>query len=161
MTPKGGRISVCALAKRSELVAAATELIERFYPSHYYTLTYAKPLDWEGRYKAVARWLDGIEWLQRRNIGWLRADESRFSGLGFPAIPEHHHGLLVGVSFVSCLTMEKLWRSEFGDAQVVPYVPHGGAIPYCLKLAFHRCGDWDIGGKALRNITQRRPPNKS
>ena len=46
----------------------------------------------EGRHKAFNTWLDGIEWMQGRHLGRFRADEMfRFSGLGFPEIPEHQN----------------------------------------------------------------------
>ncbi len=84
-----------------------------------------------------------------------RADEMhRFSGLGFPEIAEHHHGLLVDSDHLSCCAAESLWRA-FGDARVERYERHGGAIPYCLKHAFHDGGDWAIGGKALRSMVLR------
>jgi len=136
------------VSDRRTLVAAASAFIESYHVTHYFTLTYPRRIGCEGRHKAVATWLDGLEWLQGRPLGWFRADESRFSGLGFPEIPEHHHGLLVDTDHLSCRTAEHLWR-QFGDALVERYEPQGGAIPYCLKHAFHN-SEWALGGKALR-----------
>ena len=137
---------------RSTLIAAASNFIESQNVTHYFTLTYPRRVSCEGRHNRFREWLDAIEWMQRRPLGWFRADEARFSGLGFPEIPEHHHGLLVDTDHLSCRTAEGLWRT-FGDARVEKYARHGGAIPYCLKHAFTGCGDWDFGGKGLR-----RPP---
>jgi len=138
---------------RKTLVGAASEFVESQNVTHYFTLTYPIRRSWEGRYKAFLQWIDGLEWLQRRPLGWIRADEvCRFSGLGFPEIPEHHHGLLIDTDHLSSRTAESLWRA-YGDALVERYEPHGGAIPYCLKHAFSNCGNWDIGGKALRKYS--------
>ena len=118
------------------LVPAALEFIERQNVTHYFTLTYPRRMSWEGRHKVFLKWVDAIEWMQHRPLGWFRADEmSRFSGLAFPEIPEHHHGLLVDADHLCCRTAESLWRT-YGDALVVRYEPYGCAIPYCLK---HDC----------------------
>lgn len=137
---------------RKMLISAASAFIESYNVTHYYTLTYPDWRSCEGRDKAVHAWLDAIEWLQRRPLGWFRADETgRISGLGLPEMPVHHHGLLVDADHLSCRTAEGLWRT-FGDARVERYEAHGGAIPYCLKHAFC-CSEWAIGGKALRVVS--------
>lgn len=80
------------MVDRKILVSEAARFIEQQNVTHYFTLTYPRRRGWEGRQKAFLQWVDAIEWLQRRPLGWLRADEMfRFSGLGFPEIPEHHH----------------------------------------------------------------------
>ena len=135
---------------RKLLISAASEFIERWHVTHYFTLTYPQRRSWEGRRKAFLDWVDAIEWMQHRRLGWFRADEMfRFSGCGFPEIPEHHHGLLIDTDHLCCRTAESIWR-HFGDGLVERYEPHGGAVPYCLKHAFSYWGDWDFGGKALR-----------
>jgi hypothetical protein len=136
---------------RGILVGAASAFIESQNITHYFTLTYPRRRSWEGRHKAFLAWIDGLEWMQGCPLGWFRADESRFSGLGFPEIPEHHHGLLIDTDHLSCREAENLWRA-FGDALVERYEPHGGAIPYCLKHAFYCC-NWAFGGKALRSMS--------
>jgi hypothetical protein len=145
---------------RETLIEAASVLIESYNVTHYFTLTYPRRFSWEGRHKAFLKWIDGIEWLQRRPLGWLRTDEvCRFSGLGMPEISEHHHGVLIDTDHLACPTAESLWRT-YGDALVERYEPHGGAIPYCFKHALSN-SEWDIGGKSLREwgkhrITSRR-----
>ena len=97
-----GRKRVRFMVDRSLLIAETSRFIESYNVTHYFTLTYPAPRSWEGRHKAFAAWIDGIEWLQRRPLGWFRADEMyRYSGLGSPAIPEHHHGLLVDTDHLS------------------------------------------------------------
>jgi hypothetical protein len=132
------------------LVTAASGFIASHNVTHYFTLTYPLRKSWEERHKAFQEWIDALEWMQKRSLGWFRADELlRFSGLGLPEIPEHHHGLLVDTDHLSCRTAESIWR-HFGDARVERYERNGGAIPYCLKHAFGDWGSWDLGGKALR-----------
>jgi hypothetical protein len=143
--------SVCPMVDRTMLVEAASSWIETQNVTHYFTLTYPRRFSWEARHKAFSEWVDALEWRQRRPLGWIRADEMfRFSGLGFPEIPEHHHGLLFDTDHLCCRTAENIWR-HFGDGLVERYERNGGAIPYCLKHAFSHSGEWDIGGKALRN----------
>lgn len=137
------------LMDRNTLITELARFAESLRPTHYFTLTYATRRSLEARHNALKVWLDAIEWLQRRPLGWIRADEVRFSGLGMPEIPEHHHGLLIGTHHLDCRTAESLWRS-FGDARVLRYEPHGGAAEYCMKHALHKGQDWDLGGKLLR-----------
>lgn len=140
---------MCPESTRNVVLEAAIEFLARWRITHYFTLTYPGRVSWERRHQAFHKWLDAIEWLQGRPLGWFRADERRISGLGYPEIPWHHHGLLVATDHLSCSTAESLWRA-FGDARVRKYEQNGGAIRYCLKLALTDYGDWDIGGKALR-----------
>lgn len=139
---------------RKELINAASAFIKNQNVTHYFTLTYPNRRSWEGRYKAFLEWIDAIEWMQRRPLGWFRADEvGRFSGLGVPEIPEHHHGLLIDTAHLCCRTAENLWRA-YGDALVERYRTAGGAIPYCVKHSFETT-EWDLGGKALRRYEGR------
>lgn len=141
---------------RRLLSESASQFFARFNVTHYFTLTYAGCWGEERRLWAFGEWIDAIEWLQRRNLGWLRADEMRrcrHSGLGLPEIAPHHHGLLFDTENLSCEDTEGIWRSFAGDARVERYRPGGGALEYSLKLAFHESSDWQIGGKSL---TRRR-----
>jgi hypothetical protein len=141
---------VCTMMKTRTLVSAASGFIQRQNVTHYFTLTYPRRFSWESRHKAFLEWIDAIEWMQARPLGWIRADEMRrVSGLGFPEIPEHHHGLLIDTDHLACRTAESLWR-RLGDARVERYDPHRGAVPYCLKHAFHD-SEWAVGGKALQS----------
>jgi hypothetical protein len=134
---------------RQKTIQAASAFIEGQNVTHYFTLTYPRRVSHERRYRAFMEWIDGIEWLQRRPLAWFRADEvGRLSGLGFPEIPEHHHGLLIDADHLSCRIAESLWQTH-GDALVERYEPHGGAIHYCFKQALIS-SEWDLGGKAWR-----------
>jgi len=144
-----GRKDNGMLARKTLLVEAASAFIESQSVTHYFTLTYPRQTSWEIRHAAFKEWIDAIEWMQKRHLGWFRADEvRRISGLGYPETSEHHHGLLVGTPHLCCRTAESVWRA-FGNARVERYESHGGAIPYCLKHAFQD-SHWDLGGKGLK-----------
>lgn len=117
-------------------------------------MTFAKRVSVEKARTRFMEWIDGLEWFQRRLLGWLRAEETkRWSGLGTPAVPLHFHGLLIAAPHLNIPQAEFLGRNLAGDTQVQPYRSGGGAIRYSLKNAFHECGDYDIGGiKAFRRF---------
>jgi hypothetical protein len=141
--------------KHQELIDATADLLKQQDVTHYFTLTFAKPVSsWTARSKYM-EWIDCLEWFQRRPLGWLRAEETmRWSGCdeAVPAaIPLHYHGLLISAPHLTIPQAKALWREIAGDADVRAYDPQGGAIPYCLKHAFHSCGDYELGGlKAFR-----------
>lgn len=134
--------------RQQELLDASVSFFSKYNVTHWFTLTYGSRTGYEQRMHHFSDWIDALEWMQRRPLGWVRADEmKRYSGCGYPAIPEHHHGFLVGADHLSPRHAENIWRSVAGDALVEKYERDGGAIPYTLKLAFHRIGDWDLGGR--------------
>lgn len=116
-----------------DLVGSAAEWFEQYPITHCFTLTYGSRPSLQRRMMHFHEWVDALEWLQRRPLGWIRGDEmKRYSGCGYPAIPEHHHGLLIGADHLDCRTAESLWHSCAGDALVERYVPGGGAIAYSI-----------------------------
>ena len=129
-----------------QLIDTASNLFQDYNPTHVFTLTYgAKSSIWR-RMNHFHKWIDNLERLQHRPLGWLRADEMRYSGCGYPAIPAHHHGILFNGIDLNIKNGESIWHSMAGDALITPYDPDGRAIPYSLKQAFCNSGDWDIGG---------------
>ena len=139
-------------SKKDELLTTATQFFEQQDVTQFYTMTFARRVSVEKARNRFMEWIDGLEWFQRRPLGWLRAEETkRWSGLGTPAVPLHFHGLLISAPHLNILQAEALARELAGDTQVLPYRSGGGAIRYSLKNAFHECGDYDIGGiKAFR-----------
>jgi hypothetical protein len=133
--------------QRYTLINLYDELLREQNVTQFFTLTAARPVS-PARLRAFfLEWIDALEWLQRRPLGWFRADETkRWSGLGKPGIPLHYHGLLIGAPHLSIRQAEFLWRDLVGDADVRRYEPHCGAVRYCLKHALSDCGDYDIGG---------------
>jgi hypothetical protein len=84
------------LSKRDELLTTAAQFFEQQDVTHVYTMTFAKRVSVEKARSRFMEWIDGLEWFQRRPLGWLRAEETkRWSGLGTPAVPLHFHGLLI------------------------------------------------------------------
>lgn len=139
-------------SKKAELLTAATQFFEQQDVTQFYTMTFAKRVSVETARSRFMERIDGLEWFQRRPLGWLRAEESeRWSGLGTPAVPLHFHGLLIAAPHLNIPQAEFLGRDLAGDTQVQPYRRGGGAIRYSLNNAFHEWGDYDIGGmKAFR-----------
>ena len=148
------------LSKRDELLTTATQFFEQQDVTQFYTMTFAKRVSVEKARSRFMEWIDGLEWFQRRPLGWLRAEESRrWSGLGTPAVPLHFHGLLIATPHLNIPQAEALARDLAGDTLVEPYRRGGGAIRYSLKNAFHESGDYDIGGmKAFRPFV---PPSEN
>ena len=99
MSQKTGGLSTIlrTIAAQRHLVNSYDEFLRQQNVTHFFTLTSARPMS-RGRMRALfLEWTDALEWLQRRALGWFRADEmKRWSGLGQPAIPLHYHDLLVG-----------------------------------------------------------------
>jgi len=146
-------------SKRDELLTTATQFFEQQDVTQFYTMTFAKRVSVEKARNRFMEWIDGLEWFQRRPLGWLRAEETKhWSGLGTPAVPLHFHGLLIAAPHLNIPQAEALARELAGDTLVEPYHSGGGAIRYSLKNAFYECGDYDIGGmKAFRPFV---PPSE-
>jgi hypothetical protein len=97
--------------KVADLITAASEFFDGFNVTHFSTLTHGSAIGHARRIQHFKDWIDALEWLQHRPLGWLRADEmKRYSGLGFPAIREHHHGLLFGADHLDCRHAESIWK---------------------------------------------------
>lgn len=134
-----------------ELINTATRMLLKYPATHYFTLTYYSQNSSGRRQAALLEWLDALEWLQRRPLAYLTADEESpdyWSGLGMPGTPYHHHGVLFGAYHLSPRCAEELWHKSFGDALVQRFEPGRRAIPYVLKQAFLRSnGEWGLGGR--------------
>jgi hypothetical protein len=75
-------------SKRNELLTAATQFFEQQDVTQFYTMIFPKRVSVETARTRFMEWIDGLEWFQRRPLGWLRAEETkRWSGLGTPAVP--------------------------------------------------------------------------
>lgn len=141
---------------RSDLVTAYTEFLQQQDVTHYFTLTCARRVSAARLYQYFNEWVNTLERWQRSPMGWFRADETRrLSGFRQPEIPLHFHGVLIKAK-INTSSARGLWHELAGDADVQPYDPSRGAIPYCLKQAFHHCGNYDLGGnkKAFRPAIQ-------
>ena len=147
-------------SKRDELLTTATQFFESQDVTQFFTMTFAKRVSADKARSRFMEWIDGLEWFQRRPLGWLRAEETkRWSGLGTPAVPLHFHGLLIAAPHLNIPQAEFLGRDLAGDTLVEQYRRGGGAIRYSLKNAFHDYGGYDIGGmKAFRPFV---PPSES
>ena len=89
-----------------------------------------------------------LERHQRADVGYLRGDEKRFSGLGKPACPRHFHAVMTCASRLETGAVEGLWTAVVGhvspdmSALVLPYEPSLNGVKYVLKTINHPDGDW-------------------
>jgi len=81
-------------AQQSNLVSAYGDFISQWPWDHYGTFTFGRQLS---QSRCLQHWDDFIDSLGRNTrgrVGWVRADEQRWSGYGSPEIPLHFHALL-------------------------------------------------------------------
>jgi hypothetical protein len=143
--------------KTRELVAAYDQILRQQDITHYFTLTAARRVSANLLRFKFSEWVDAIEWMQGRHLAWFRAEEYRWSGHGFPAIPLHFHGVLIGAQHLNIPQAQSFWRESAGDAKIDIYRPSGRAIQYCLKQVVHS-SDYDLGGKAYRSLADGQIP---
>jgi hypothetical protein len=79
-------------------------------------------------------------------VGWVRADEQRWSGYGRPEIPLHYHALLKYQNVPAPEAVEAQWKSRAGDAKVEVYGSGGGAAYYIAKMFPYEDTKYDLGG---------------
>ncbi len=135
--------------KQCNLLSAYGGFINQWPWDQYATLTFGRQMS-EAR--CLHHWDDFIDSLGRLThgrVGWVRADEKRWSGYASPAIPLHFHSLLKYQNVPAPEAVAALWKSKAGDALVEPYCSGGsggGAAWYIAKM--FPCEDtmYDIGG---------------
>jgi len=100
--------------KNQQLVNGYTELLKQQDVTHYFTLTFGKPISSVGARAKYSEWIDCLEWFQRRPLGWLRAEETkRWPGAhidSHPAIPLHYHGVLIAAPNLNIPQSRALWQ---------------------------------------------------
>jgi hypothetical protein len=79
-------------------------------------------------------------------VGWVRADEQRWSGYGSPEIPLHYHALLKYQNPPDPEAVAALWKSKAGDAKVETYECARGAAWYMAKMFPYEDTGYDLGG---------------
>jgi hypothetical protein len=79
-------------------------------------------------------------------VGWVRADEQRWSGYGRPEIPLHYHALLKYQNVPAPEAVAAVWKSRAGDAKVEVYGSGGGAAYYIAKMFPYADTKYDLGG---------------
>jgi len=79
-------------------------------------------------------------------VGWVRADEQRWSGFGSPEVPLHFHALLKYKNVPPPEAVAAVWRAKAGVAKVEAYGPGGGAAFYIAKMIPYEGSGYDTGG---------------
>ena len=97
--------------------------------------------------------IDSLGRTTRGRVGWIRADEERWSGCGTPEVPLHFHSLLKYQHVPAPEAVAALWKAKAGDAQVEAYLHDGGgcgggggAALYVAKMLPYEDARWDMGG---------------
>jgi hypothetical protein len=133
-------------AQQSNLVSAYGDFFHQWPWDHYATLTFGRQMS-EAR--CINRWQDFIDSIGRfthGRVGWVRADEQRWSGCGIPEVPLHFHSLLKYQHVPAPEAVAALWKSKAGDAQVEAYGSGGGAAWNIAKMFPYEDTKYDIGG---------------
>ncbi len=113
------------------------------------TFTFAWKVSDPQAIKIFDAFINRLERVIKCDVGYLRGDEKRFSGLGKPACARHFHVLMVCANSVDPRFVEALWmsmagsRSDGAGAQVKAYDANLNGESYVLKQMNQAHGDWD------------------
>lgn len=113
---------------------------------HYATLTFGRQLSETRGIHLREDFIDSVGRLTHGRVGWVRADEQRWSGCGTTDIPLHFHSLLKYQHVLAPEAVATLWKSKAGDAKVESYRSGGGAGYYIAKMFPYEDTHYDLGG---------------
>jgi hypothetical protein len=133
-------------AQQSNLVSAYGDFISQWPWDHYGTFTFGRQLSQSGSIRQWNEFIDSLGRNTRGRVGWVRADEQRWSGYGRPEIPLHYHALLKYKNVPTPEDVAALWKSRAGDAKVEVYGSGGGAAYYIAKMFPYEDTKYDLGG---------------
>ena len=133
-------------AQQSNLVSAYGDFFCQWPWDHYGTLTFGRKLSQASCVHHWNEFIDTLGRLTRGRVGWVRADEQRWSGCGTPEIPLHFHSLLRYQNVPAPEAVAALWKAKAGDAQVEAYGSGGGAAWYLAKMFPYEDTRYDLGG---------------
>ena len=139
-------------AQQSNLVSAYGDFFHQWPWDHYATITFGRRLSDTRCLHLWEDFIDSLGRLTRGRVGWVRADEQRWSGCGTPEIPLHFHSLLRYQNVPAPEAVAALWKSKAGDAQVEAYGSGGGAAWYLAKMFPYEDTRYDLGG--LKHFTR-------
>jgi hypothetical protein len=132
--------------EQSNLVSAYGGFFAQWPWDHYATLTFGRQMSETRGIYLWGDFIDSIGRLTHGRVGWVRADEQRWSGCGSPEIPLHFHSLLKYQHVPAPEAVAALWKSKAGDAKVEVYRSGGGAGYYIAKMFPHEDTRYDLGG---------------
>jgi len=132
------------------LVSAYGAFFQGWAWDHYATLTFGRKLSPANCIRHWNEFINSLGRTTRGRVGWVRADEQRWSGWGTPEIPFHYHALLKHKNVPTPQVVASLWKAEAGDALVEDYRSGGGggggAGPYIAKMFPYADTGYDVGG---------------
>ncbi len=132
--------------EQSNLVSAYGHFIAQWPWDHYATFTFGRRLS---QASCIHHWDDfiaAIGRLTRGRVGWVRADEKRWSGCGSPEIPLHFHALMRYQKVTTPEAVAALWKSRAGDAKVEVCDPARGPAWYIAKMFPYEDTRYDLAG---------------
>src|ERR1035438_1630596 len=128
---------------------------------HYATLTFGRKLSPSTCHRHWNEFIHSLGCLTRARIGWVRADEERWSGCGQPDVPLHFHALLIYKHPPKPEAVAALWQAKAGDALVEEYLrgggSGGGAAWYLAKQFPYEDTRYEFGGLDHFEQTEDRP----
>jgi hypothetical protein len=133
-------------AQQIQLISSFGEFFSLWDWDQYATFTFGRHMSPSG---SVRQWNDFVNALGRTSngpVGWVRADEQRWSGYGRPAVPLHFHALLKYRNVPAPEAVAGLWKARAGDAKVEVYRAGGGAGLYMAKMFPFKDSHYDLGG---------------
>jgi hypothetical protein len=107
--------------------SAYGDFISQWPWDHYGTFTFGRQLSQSRCLQHWDEFIDSLGRNTRGRVGWVRADEQRWSGYGSPEIPLHYHVLLKYENVPAPEGVAALWKSKAGNAKVEIYECARGA----------------------------------
>ncbi len=132
--------------KQVQLISSYGEFFSQWNWDQYATLTFGRHMSQSGGLRQWNEFIDSLGRATHGPVGWVRADEQRWSGSGRPAIPLHFHALLKYKNVPAPEGVAGLWKARAGDAKVQVYSAGGGAALYMAKMFPFPDSRYDLGG---------------
>jgi hypothetical protein len=123
--------------QQANLVSDYGSFFSQWPWDHFATLTFARKQSPASCTRHWNEFIDTLGRITRGRVGWVRADEERWSGCGTPEVPLHHHALIRYQHVPAPEAVAALWKAKAGDALVEPYCSGGGgggAAFYIAKM---------------------------
>ena len=132
--------------QQANLVAAYGAFFQQWDWDHYATLTFGSKLSTGNCLRHWEDFINCVSRLTHGRVGWVRADEQRWSGCGTPQVPLQYHALLKYEHVPAPKAVAALWKARAGDGQVEAYCSGGGADYYVAKMFPYEGTGYDLGG---------------
>jgi hypothetical protein len=133
-------------AEQSNLVVAYGDFLHQWAWDQYATLTFGRKQSEANCIRLYNQFINSLGRTTHGRVGWVRADEKRWSGFGSPEVPLHFHSLLKYQHAPAREAVAALWKSMAGDALIESYRSGGGAAYYIAKMFPDEGSNYAFGG---------------